>query len=199
MKFDEETIERLRAELPELPLSKWKRYQSDFKLSGQHADQLISDKDWAEYFEEGVALGGDPQAICNWMIADLSGYLNENGLSARQSNITPAHLVDLTRLIAEGAISGKMGKDVFADSVKSGAMPSDVVRSKGLSQVSDAGEIEAVAKRVIGENPEVVGRYKEGQLNVKGFLVGLTMKAGQGKFNPSLVQSAVQKALDEVE
>ncbi len=199
MKFDEETIERLRAELPELPLSKWKRYQSDFNLSAQHSDQLISDKEWAEYFEEGVALGGEPQTICNWMIADLSGYLNENGISARQSNITPAHLVDLTRLISEGAISGKMGKEVFADSVKNGQMPSDVVRAKGLSQVSDAGEIENVAKQVIGENPEVVDRYKSGQMNVKGFLVGLTMKAGQGKFNPGIVQEAVQKALDEVE
>ncbi|MEQ1934331.1 MAG: Asp-tRNA(Asn)/Glu-tRNA(Gln) amidotransferase GatCAB subunit B, partial [Fimbriimonadaceae bacterium] len=165
----------------------------------RHADQLISDKEWAEYFEEGVALGGEPQTICNWMIADLSGYLNENGLSARQSNITPAHLVDLTRLISEGVISGKMGKDVFAESVKTGEMPSDVVRSKGLSQVSDTGEIEIVAKQIIGENPEVVDRYKSGQLNVKGFLVGLTMKAGQGKFNPGIVQDAVQKALDEVE
>lgn len=196
MKFDEAYIQSLRESLPELPLSKWKRYQEEWKLSAKHADQLTNERNWAEFFEEAVSLGGDPQLICNWMIAEFSAALNEAGLTARDSFITPKHLVDLTNLIKAGTINGKIGKDVFAECFKTGGMPSDIVKEKGLTQVSDSGEIQQVCMSILEANPDVVTRYKSGQTNVKGFLVGLIMKEGKGRFNPGMVQETLQEMLD---
>jgi aspartyl-tRNA(Asn)/glutamyl-tRNA(Gln) amidotransferase subunit B len=196
MVFPESYIEQLRSNLPELPLAKWNRYQSDWGLNQKHADQLVAEREWAEFFEDAVTIGGDPRSICNWMIADFAAMLNESGTSPRQSLIKPEHLVELTQLIADGRINGKIGKEVFAESFKTGNMPSSIVEAKGLTQVSDAGEIEAATLRVLSENQGTVAKYKSGQVSVKGFLVGLVMKEGKGRFNPPMVQESVQKALD---
>jgi aspartyl-tRNA(Asn)/glutamyl-tRNA(Gln) amidotransferase subunit B len=196
MVFEEAYIEALRASLPELPLAKRRRYTTEYGLSDKHADQLLSDRAWAEFFEEAVSLGGAPQPVCNWMIAEFAASLNELGLAARQSKITPSHLVELTKLVSEGVISGKTAKDVFADSFKSGQLPSEIVASQGLQQVSDGDAILAVVRKVLDENPEVVTRYRGGNVGVKGFLVGQVMKQGGGQFNPPLVQQVMQEALD---
>lgn len=197
MHFTREYLESLRRSLPELPLSKWRRYQADFGLSAKDAERMTADREWAEYFEEAVAAGGDPKAVCNWMNSDFARLLNEAGQSARQSHISPSHIVDLIRLIHDGTISGKMGKDVFGEAFKTGTFPSEIVKAKGLAQISDTDEVERCARQVVAEHPDVVARYRAGQANVAGFLVGQTMKMGQGRFNPQLVQSVVRKVLEE--
>lgn len=196
MRFDEETIQRLRDSLPELPLSKWRRYHQEWGLSGKHADQMTADPETAAFFEEAVRLGGAPQAICNWMIADFSGALNESGLSINESKITPMHLVELTQLIQDQVISGKIAKEVFAECFATGELPKRIVDTRGLVQVSDSDAIREACKRVLDENPEIVKKYKDGQTNVKGFLVGQVMKQGKGQFNPQLVQQVMQEVLE---
>src|SRR5688572_20982624 len=102
MTFEAARIEGLREALPELPLAKIARYEGELGLSAKESSVLIADLDWAAFFEEAVALGGEPKAIWNWMNSDFAGRLNDRGLSARQSKVGPAHLVDLTNLIASG-------------------------------------------------------------------------------------------------
>lgn len=198
MKFDEAYIERLRSELPELPLAKLNRYRNDLGLSDYDAGLMVADQAWAAYFEECVSQGGDPKAICNWMNADFAMLLNADGLAASQSRITPIHLIELTQLIGDGTISGKMGKDVLKECYESGTMPKSVVAAKGLVQVSDDGLIRELAKKAIADNAGTAEKYKAGQTSVAGFFVGQVMKMSQGKAKPDLVQQIVKEELDAI-
>ncbi len=197
MHFSEEMIESVRASIPELPLKKYLRYRDEYKLSEKDAERLVTDREWAEYFEEAVAGGGDPKGICNLMGSELAKMLNESGYTARQSLVTPAHLVELSKLTAHGTISSKIAKDVFAESFRTGEMPTAIVSAQGLTQNSDTDEIVAATREVIAENPDVVEKYRAGQTNVTGFLVGQVMKRGQGRYNPQLAQQVVKGELDK--
>ncbi len=196
MQFTEEYIAELRASLPELPLSKFRRYQNDLGLSTYDANLLVADRDWAEFFESCLQIGGDPKPICNWMNSDFAKMLNEDGLAPRQSKVGPAHLVDLTQLIASGQISGKMGKDLFAAAYQTGKLPSDIAKEQGASQISDRDAIVALVRQVLSEHEELVAKYKSGQTNVKGFLVGQIMKQSGGRANPNLVQEELGSQLE---
>jgi aspartyl-tRNA(Asn)/glutamyl-tRNA(Gln) amidotransferase subunit B len=198
MVFDEAYIERLRAELPELPLAKFRRYQADFGLSAYDANILIADRPWSEFFEACVALGGEPKAVCNFMNSDFAKLLNEAGITAQESKLTPAHLVELTNLVAKGTISGKIAKTVIADSFATGEMPAKLVEASGATQVSDTGAIRAIVDQVLANNPDVVAKYKAGAVSVKGFLVGQVMKESKGRANPQLANELVQSALDAI-
>jgi aspartyl-tRNA(Asn)/glutamyl-tRNA(Gln) amidotransferase subunit B len=196
MVFDDRYIEGLRSAMPELPLAKSQRYQRDFGLSTKDAERLLQDRETAEFFEEAVAMKGDPKGICNLMISEFAKQLNEAGLSPRQSNISPVHLVQLANLLASDTINSKVGKDVFAEAFKSGAMPDAIVDERGLRQIDDHGPIVESVKAVLAANAEVVERYRGGQTGVAGFLVGQVMKMGQGRFNPQLVQQLVREELE---
>jgi len=197
MKFEEAYIEGLRASLPELPLAKTKRYRDKLGLGEKDASRLTADKEWAEFFEEAIELGGDPKLVSNWLTGDFASLLNESGITARESRITPAHIVDLLKVLESGTISGKMAKEVFTECYRGGGTPSEIVKSKGLSQISDGGALAAVVSEVLRSNPEVVSKYKGGQVAVKGFLVGQVMKSSGGRANPAMVQDLVQEALDQ--
>jgi aspartyl-tRNA(Asn)/glutamyl-tRNA(Gln) amidotransferase subunit B len=194
MEFTDEYIEELRANLPELPLSKLRRYQGDYGLSDYDANLLIAERDWAYWFEDAVKLGGDPKAVCNWMNSDFAKMLNEEGITAAESKITPAHIVELVKLIQVDTINGKQAKKVFADAYESGKMPSEIVKESGLTQVTDTGAIKDIISKVLEANPDVVAKYRGGQVSVKGFLVGQIMKESRGSANPGIVQ----KLLDEL-
>ncbi len=205
MEFTEEYIEGLRLALPELPLSKAMRYREQFALSDYDAKLLTSDRSWAEFFESCVSLGGDPKLICNWMNSDFAKMLNESGQQAsatisdggNSSNISPGHLVELVELIQSETISGKMAKEIFAESFRTGKLPGKLVQEQGLSQVSDRSEIESLVAEVIRQNPDAVAKYRSGQRNVIGFLVGQTMKMSGGRANPGLIQQVIGELLDE--
>lgn len=197
MVFEDSYIEGLRSKLPELPLAKFRRYQADFGLSAQHADVLCDDLDKANFFESAVEVGGDPQAVNNWLTGDFAMLLKDKGWTPAESKITPQHLVDLTKLISSDTISSKTGKDVFRKSFESGKMPSDIVKESGATQITDESAIRKAAADVLNGNPEVVAKYKAGQANVKGFLVGQVMKASGGRANPEIVQRIVGEELEK--
>ncbi|MEI7986003.1 MAG: Asp-tRNA(Asn)/Glu-tRNA(Gln) amidotransferase subunit GatB [Armatimonadota bacterium] len=194
MQFSEEYIEGLRSSLPELPLAKFMRYQNDYSLSDYDANLLTSDVEWAQWFEEAIAKGGEPKAICNWMNSEFAKLINEEGIRAQQSKITPDHLVELTKLIADNTISGKIAKQVFLDCYKTGKMPSEVVKASGATQISDDSEIKPIIEAVLAKNPDVVEKFRAGQVSVRGFLVGQIMRESQGRANPGIVN----KLLDEL-
>jgi len=195
MEFTEEYIEGLRASLPELPLAKMLRYKLNFGLNDYDANWLVSDRPWALWFEEAVQMGGDAKALYNWMSSDFSGLLNEEGIQLSESKIKPVHLVELTKLISDGTISGKMAKTLFKDAYKTGKTPAELVKESGSTQISDVDSIRPVVIRVLEANPDVVEKYKSGQGSVKGFLVGQVMKQSQGRANPGMVQQLLDELL----
>ncbi|MFZ4507015.1 MAG: Asp-tRNA(Asn)/Glu-tRNA(Gln) amidotransferase subunit GatB [Fimbriimonas sp.] len=197
MQFEDAYIEGLRAGLPELPLAKANRYQTVLGLSAYDASLMTVDVEWANWLEEAVALGGEPKAICNWMNSELAKMLNEVGEGIRECKVSPAHLVELTKLIADGTISGKIAKDVFKDVFNTGKMPAEVVREQGATQITDSGAILSAIRSVLEANPEIVAKYKGGQVTVKGFLVGQVMKQTGGRANPGLVQSLLVEELEK--
>ncbi|MBL8087711.1 MAG: Asp-tRNA(Asn)/Glu-tRNA(Gln) amidotransferase subunit GatB [Chthonomonas sp.] len=204
MQFTEEEIERLRADLPELPLAKMQRYQSNLGLSNYDAGVLVADKHWARWFESAVDVGGDPKLVCNWMNGDFARLLNETGQVVHEGDdahaptkVSPAHLVDLTRLIANGTISGKTAKDVFKETFESGEMPSSLVEKKGATQISDPDAIAALCQKAMDDNADVVAKYRGGQTTTFGFLVGKVMRESQGRANAAMVNDILKRKLEE--
>ncbi|HRF61100.1 MAG TPA: Asp-tRNA(Asn)/Glu-tRNA(Gln) amidotransferase subunit GatB [Fimbriimonadaceae bacterium] len=204
MTFSEEQIEAIRAELPELPATKLARYRDTFGLSDYDAGILVAERHWAEWFEACVELGGDPKMVCNWMNSDFARLLNDSGQSAvlagreserESSKISPAHLVDLLRLVTSNTISGKIAKEVFTESFQSGEMPTSLVEKKGATQISDVDAIAAWCRQAIDENPDPVEKYRAGQEGAIGFLVGQVMKKSQGRANPMVVQEILRGEL----
>lgn len=204
MEFSEADIEEIRQTLPEMPLAKFQRYQSSFGLSGYDAQLLVSDRAWAEFFEQTVELGGDPKLACNWMNADFARFLNETGQRVAsadaqhgQTKVTPAHIVDLLKLITSDTINGKMAKEVFKDVFETGEFPSSLVEKRGATQISDSDAIVNICRSVIDRNADVVAKYRSGQTNVLGFLVGQVMKQSQGRANPKMVNEIMAKVLGD--
>jgi aspartyl-tRNA(Asn)/glutamyl-tRNA(Gln) amidotransferase subunit B len=193
MQFDEATIADLRASLPELPLAKLRRYQDSLGLSPYDASVLVADRDWATYFEACIQLGGDPKGVCNWMNSEFARLLNESGQAAAESKVTPAHIVDLLRILAEGQINGKMAKTIFADSFESGKLPSELAAGGG--QITDEDAVREIVRGVLAANPAIVEKFRGGNEGVKGFLVGQVMKQSEGRANPQLAQKLVLEEL----
>jgi len=139
-------------------------------------------------------MGRDPKAAANWVMGDLFGALNKKGLAIDASPVTPQRLGALIDLIADGTISGRIAKDVFAEMVETGAAPGAIVEQKGLRQLSDAGAIEAAVDAALAANPAQVAQYAANP-KVLGFFVGQVMKATGGKANPALVNELLRKKL----
>ncbi len=197
MVFDDAYIEGLRKSLPELPLSKSQRYEKDYGLDRKESWEFLVDPEWSRFYEEAVKLGGDPRLIRNEMVSEFAKHLNETGIPARESRVTPAHIVELTKLKKEGQITSKMGKDVFVAMVKDGRMPAQIVKESGAVQISDESQLTSIIEEVLKTHPDAVAKYKGGQVNVKGFLVGQIMRQSKGQANPEMVQDLLQKALEQ--
>jgi aspartyl-tRNA(Asn)/glutamyl-tRNA(Gln) amidotransferase subunit B len=192
--LDPDWVKRLRAELPELPDAKKARFVSDYGLSADDADVLVAEKETALYFER-VAKGRDPKVAANWVMGDLFGVLNRLAIGIDQSPVSVEQLGALIDLIADGTISGRLAKDVFAEMAASGADPAAIVEAKGLRQVTDSRAIEAAVEAVLTAQAEKVVEYRAGRDKLYGFFVGEIMRATQGKANPALVHELLRKQL----
>lgn len=190
-----DTIERIRGELPELPDQKKHRFMKDFGLSLYDSSVLIAERARADYYET-VANDRDAKLAANWVINELLGALNKDGKSLSESPIKADSLGGLIALISDNTISGKIAKDVFAEMYTSGKEASVIVEEKGLKQVTDTGAIEAVIDAIIAANPDNVAAYRSGKDKLFGFFVGQTMKETGGKANPAMVNEILKKKLD---
>jgi aspartyl-tRNA(Asn)/glutamyl-tRNA(Gln) amidotransferase subunit B len=186
-------LDRLRAELPELPDAKKARYVAAFGLRPEDAEVLVAERAAAEYFE-AVAQGRDPKTAANWVMGDLFGALNRLAVGIEESPVPPERLGGLIDLIAAGTISGRIAKDVFAEMTETGEAPDAIVQRRGLRQVSDTGAIEAAVEAALAAHPAQVAQYASNP-KVLGFFVGQVMKATGGKANPGLVNELLKKKL----
>jgi aspartyl-tRNA(Asn)/glutamyl-tRNA(Gln) amidotransferase subunit B len=192
--LDPHWVAGLRAELPELPDAKKARFVAEYGLSPDDAGVLVAERDTALFFER-VAAGRDPKAAANWVMGDLFGALNRRGLAIEQSPVSAEQLGQLIDLIADGTVSGRLAKEIFAEMVASGADPAAIVVAKGLRQVTDSGAIAAAIDAVLAAQPGKVAEYRAGRDKLFGFFVGQVMRATQGKANPALVNALLEEKL----
>jgi aspartyl-tRNA(Asn)/glutamyl-tRNA(Gln) amidotransferase subunit B len=195
LEIDSAWVERVRASLPELPAARRQRYMEQYGLPEYDAAILTGDKALADFFERTVQLGADPKAASNWTMGSLLRMLNERDLDVSQAKVTPDHLARMLAMIDEGTISGKIAKGVFDEMFESGKPPDEIVREKGLTQISDTGEIGGAVDAVIEANPEVVESYLGGKEKSIGFLVGQVMKKTRGRANPQMVNQMLRERL----
>ncbi len=192
--IDPAWMERARAELPELQHERCKRFVEQLGLPEYDARILTQSRPLADYFEAAVRLHNNPKAISNWIMTELLRVLGEE-VEPDDLNVRPPHLARLVEMIDRGAISGKIAKQVFPEMLETGRMPDEIVREKGLVQITDTSALEAVVAEVIAENPDVAVDYRAGKDKALGRLVGQAMKKTRGQANPQLLNELLRKTL----
>ncbi len=193
-----ELLKKAKGELPELPSAKKKRFEEEYNLPSYDAGVLTSSRELSLYFEEGVKLFKDPKSgktISNWVMGELLRLLNENSVDISESPVTPQMLADLLNLIKDGTISGKIAKEVFEEMFTSKKEATLIVKEKGLTQISDQGELTTIIDKIISENTDSVQRYKAGKTKLIGFFVGEVMKQTKGQANPATVTKIFKEKL----
>ena len=191
-------VERIEQELPELPRAKLQRLEKDYGLGAYEAKILVADRALADLFERvAKAYGGPAKKLANWFTGELLRLLNEEGTALSALRFGPVELAALLKMVDAGELSNNAAKDVFAEMFRTGRAPRDIAQEKGLTQVQDAGAVEAAVDAVLAANPGEVERYRTGKKQVFGFLVGQVMKAMKGKGNPALVNAALKARLGE--
>jgi aspartyl-tRNA(Asn)/glutamyl-tRNA(Gln) amidotransferase subunit B len=192
--LDPKWVEGLRKDLPELPDAKQARFVAEYKLSPADAAVLVGEQASALYFER-VAKGRDAKLAANWVMGDLFGALNKLGKGIEESPVTAEALGRLIDLIADGTISGRIAKDVFAAMLETGKDPASIVEERGLRQVTDSGAIESAVDAILAANGDKIAAYRAGKEKLFGFFVGQVMKATEGKANPALLNDLLRKKL----
>jgi aspartyl-tRNA(Asn)/glutamyl-tRNA(Gln) amidotransferase subunit B len=188
-------IAEIRAALPELPEAKRARFAADYGLSAYDATVLTGSRALADYFEATLRHGAPPKTAANWIMGELLALLNAEGTEIDMCRVTPKSLAALFALIDAGTISGKIAKTVFVEMYRTGAEADAVVAAKGLTQVSDAGELAAVIDQVIADSPKELAQYRAGKDKLFGHFVGQVMKRTQGKANPAKVNELLKARL----
>jgi aspartyl-tRNA(Asn)/glutamyl-tRNA(Gln) amidotransferase subunit B len=192
--LDAAWVEELKAGLPELPDARRARYVGDYGLTPYDAHVLTLEKETAAFYE-AVAEGRDPKMAANWLTGDFFAGLNRTGRSIGDSPVSAAHLGELLDLIKDNTLSGKLAKEVLEAMFETSKAPSVLVEERGLKQVTDTGAIEAIIDEVMAKNADKVAEYRSGKDKLFGFFVGQTMKAMQGKGNPTLVNDLLKQKL----
>lgn len=190
-----EFIESVRAAMPELPEARRRRMIEEYGLSFNDAAQLTSDRALADYYEAAALASGNPRAAGNWVRSELLRELEASGKTAHESPIPPQELGALVRLIDEGRISGKQGKDALVEMFKSGKTAATVIEEGGMVQVSDTSTIDPIIDEIIAANPQQLAQYRAGKETLFGFFVGQVMKASKGKANPKVVNERLREKL----
>lgn len=209
LKFTDDYVENLRRQLPELPDQKERRFMSEYNLSRENADVIISDSSLAEYFEDVISeieekmkcgeIVADAEKClklaANYMVSELQKHLVKNGQTIKEIKITPENYAELVGFIADGKISSSAAQAVLEDMYQTGGDPSQIIETKGLLQVSDERELEKIVDKVIAENSKSAEDYRSGKENALKFLVGQVMKESKGQANPQIVTEMLKNKL----
>lgn len=193
--LEPEYIEKVKANLPELPLKKAERFQAELGLPEYDAHVLIQDRDMSIYFEKAAELSKNPKAASNWIMGELLRRLNEQNLEFSKNPISVENFAEMIRLIDDKTISGKIAKTVFEEMWKTDKSPKEIVASQGLTQITDDSQIEALVQSVLDKNPGQVSEYRSGKTKLFGFFVGQIMRESKGQANPDKVNDILKKLL----
>lgn len=185
--IDDEWLEKVRAEIPELPDARQKRYVEELGLPEYDAKVLTLTKDMSDFFEETIKAGADPKLASNWLMVEVSAYLNAEQKELHETALTPEGLASMIKLIESGTISSKIAKKVFRELIENGGDAETIVKEKGLVQISDESTLLPIIQEVLDANQQSIEDYKNGKDRALGYLVGQVMKATKGKANPPMV------------
>lgn len=188
-------LERVKHEMPELPKERQARFISEYGLTDKEVTILISDKHFAEYYEGLVALGTDKKSAANWMLSDMLRLIKEKEIEFADIPVKKEDMAVLLQLVADKKLSVTSAKAVFEEMFNTGKHPEEIVKEKGLSQISDEGAIEGIAEAILEANPKSVADYKAGKEQALGYLVGQVMKQSKGKANPKMARDILEKKL----
>jgi aspartyl-tRNA(Asn)/glutamyl-tRNA(Gln) amidotransferase subunit B len=197
-----EWIDAIKDKVPELADAKKARFMVEYSLSDYDADILTGSREFADYFESCVKLAtveqlskGRAKIVANWMLGELLRLLNEAGVEISESRIKPEQLVEMLDIIDQGTLSTKLAKQVFEEMFNAGKQPAQIVKEKGLTQISGTDEIEPIVEKVINDNPKAVDEFREGKEKALQFLVGQVMKITKGRAKPDLVNKLLKEKL----
>ena len=193
--IDDAYIDAIRATLPELPDTRAARFVSDYGLSEYDAGVLVATREMADYFETTAKLSGDSKLAANWVSQDLQALLNKHSWELSDSPIQAERLATLIQRIKDNTISGKIAKTVFEAMLDDNSDVDAIIEAKGLKQVTDSGALESLVDQVIANNPDQVQQYRDGKVQVIGFLVGQCMQLSKGKANPAQVNEILRSKL----
>ncbi|MCP5369690.1 MAG: Asp-tRNA(Asn)/Glu-tRNA(Gln) amidotransferase subunit GatB [Rickettsiaceae bacterium] len=196
LKLENELIDNISKELPELPDAKIARYIKDFNLSCYDAEVLVADEASARYFEE-AAIGVNAKIVANWISSELFGQLNRHSIALSDCKITPDMMRELVQLIESNVISGKIAKIIFEEMFNNGKRPKQIIAEKNLVQISDDSVIRPYIEEVIKANPDSLAAYQAGKEQLLGFFVGQVMKKTGGKANPQMVNQLLKEYLSK--
>ncbi|MCM6880638.1 Asp-tRNA(Asn)/Glu-tRNA(Gln) amidotransferase subunit GatB [Enterococcus italicus] len=193
--IDDEWINEVQASLPEMPQSRRQRYIHEMDLPEYDAMVLTQTKEMSDFFEATIAQGADAKQVSNWLMGEVSAYLNSEKLALADTKLTAENLAGMIQLIADGTISSKIAKKVFRELITNGGSAKEVVEAKGLVQLSDPAQLLPMINDILDQNSQSVEDFKNGKDRAVGFLVGQIMKASKGKANPGVVNKLLQEEL----
>lgn len=193
----EDFIKSIKDLMPELSEEKEKRFIKEYKLSDYDANVLSVDPNLSNFFEEVVVRSKNPKLASNWIMGELSAFLNKENLSILETKVDSINLGNLISRIEDSTISGKIAKEIFEEMWNSKKSPDEIIEEKGLKQVTDSSEIEKVINQVLAQNQSQLEQYKSGKVKLFGFFVGQVMKASRGKANPEQVNKLLEERLKE--
>lgn len=195
--IDEAWKQRIYEQIPELPDARKKRYIEELKLPEYDAMVLTNNKELSDFFEETIAQDADIKQASNWLMGEVSAYMNKHYKELHELELTPQSLAKMIQLIEDGTISSKIAKKVFTELVENGGDPEKIVKEKGLVQISDEGQLTEIVVNIMDNNPQSIEDFKNGKDKALGFLVGQVMKETKGQANPPMVNKIILAEMEK--
>ena len=197
IKIDNEWVKEIKNEIPKLHNERFKIYTKEYNVNEKDAYTIVRDKNVSDFYEECIMLLNEPVLISNWLTGDVMKYLNKDSLTIMDSKLTPKMLTDLIKMIKDGKINGKQGKEVLEKMMDTGKDANVIVSELGLTQISNEDEIREIILSILEKNKNLVDDYKNGK-NVFGYIVGLIMKSTGGKTNPVITSKVLREELEKL-
>ncbi|AGK52118.1 Asp-tRNA(Asn)/Glu-tRNA(Gln) amidotransferase subunit GatB [Bacillus sp. 1NLA3E] len=195
--IDEDWKARIRAEIPELPDQRQKRYIEELGLPVYDAAVLTVTKEMSDFFDATVSAGADAKQASNWIMGEVSAFLKAEGKELHEVALTPEGLAGMIKLIVDGTISSKIAKTVFKELIENGGNAEQIVKDKGLVQISDEGALLKIISEILDANPQSIDDFQNGKQKAVGFLVGQIMKATKGQANPQMVNKLLVEEMNK--
>jgi len=196
IKIDDSWIEEIKNEIPMLQYERVEKYMGEYGLSRYDSDIIVKDKKVSDYFEETIKLGCDPKSSANFITSIILGYLNKYELNITDLFLTPSMLVELIKMVDEGKISSKQGKQVFFKCLEENKEPKTIVKELGMTQITDDKTIRDIVVKVLDERPDLIEDHRKGK-NTFDYFVGQVMKATRGQANPSVTKNIILEEMEK--